>query len=100
MDRVEFGFIWFNPNCIDVLPMLSNGLPGLFFAMLPYVEQTAEGCCLTLDKYIKSQLANQLELSESRIDHVIADLVKADVLQRINRGTYRINNQLVCGRKM
>lgn len=97
---MEKSFVYMNSRCVDELPMLKQGLPGLFFAMLPYVEQTAEGCCLTLDKYVKARLANQLELSESRIDHVIADLVKADVLQRINRGTYRINNQLVCGRKM
>ena len=91
---MENTFVYINSRCVDELPMLKQGLPGLFFALMPYFAENADGYCVMVNKSRREQLASQLGISYGRVEHILTELVKSGVLSRTHTCCYQVNSSL------
>lgn len=87
-------YIKFNLNCEPELPILRHGLPGMFFALMPYFAENADGYCVMVNKPRREQLASQLGISYGRVEHILTELVKSGVLYRTHTCCYQVNSSL------
>ncbi|MGE4415509.1 MAG: replication/maintenance protein RepL [Bacteroidales bacterium] len=51
----------------------------------------ADGQVIVVNKAVKERISKELGISVSRIDNVMGDLTKGELLYRIDRGMYRVN---------
>lgn len=86
---------WYT-DCLDDVPALQNGLPGLFFALLPYIKYADAdddfgGMYVIIDKCLKMRIAAKLNISFSRVEHTIQEMTKSHILKRVCTGRYQVN---------
>lgn len=86
---------WYT-DCLDDVPALQNGLPGLFFALMPYIKYADAdddfgGMYVIIDKCLKMRIASKLNISFSRVEHTIQEMTKSNILKRVCTGRYQVN---------
>lgn len=94
MDRTEPMFMWFNLNCIDVMPILSKGLPGLFFVLMSYMLKDELGYYVIVDSYVRECASKQLDVDSNYVNQVLTELVQLGILQQFDTDCYRVSGQL------
>lgn len=83
------------------LKLYLDGLPGLrkiplycwpvllwMFRLMPYASGDVS---FEFGGPMRRKAAGELDLSETRVDHAVTDLVKAGAILRVDRGLYRFN---------
>lgn len=65
--------------------------------MANHITYTKEGQIVNLNKVTKTSIAENLGVSVKRLDRVISELKKNDVLRKIQNGVYGVN-PYICAR--
>jgi hypothetical protein len=78
---------------------LPKGYNGILFAFLKYMTysnstNTYGGQIIYFNAAMKKAIANELNVSISRINQAITDFTKGKILERMDVGTYRVNPHL------
>lgn len=60
-----------------------------------YMTYANEGSIIAVNKYILEQIAQKCQLSLVRVRHVISDLVKNQIFNRIAPNTYQVNPYVI-----
>jgi len=83
-------------DTILYLKDLPKGFNSILLAFLKYMTyaNAEDGQCIFINSAMKKRIAENLDVSVSRIDNVLSELSKGEVLTRIDRGMYRVNPHL------
>lgn len=75
---------------------LPKGYSGILYQLLRRMHYAgdADGHCIVINAAVKRRIGDELGVSTSRIDNVLSDLVKGDLLKRLDRGLYQVNPYL------
>ena len=88
---VEPNYIKLYLQDISYLNQLPKRSDSILFILLQYVNYKHE---LHINNHIKKSIAKELDCSLSNINNSITNLVKKEVLIRIDRGVYELNTYL------
>lgn len=83
-------------DTILYLKDLPKGYNSILLALLKHMTyaDSEDGQCIFINSSMKKRIASSLEISISRIDNVLSELHRGEVLTRIDRGMYRVNPHL------
>lgn len=74
---------------ISYLKRLPKGSDSIIYELLKYINYEQE---IIINSHIKKKIATALKLNEKTINNSITNLVKNEILIRIDRGVYQINS--------
>lgn len=94
--ETEPPFVKMYLDTILYLKDLPKGYNSILLAFLRHMTyaNAEDGQCVFINSAMKRRIAESLDVSISRIDNVLSELNKGEVLTRIDRGMYRVNPHL------
>jgi hypothetical protein len=72
------------------LPKSYNTVLNALLKRMSYAGDV-DGQVIVVNKAVKTRISNEIGTTVSRIENVMTDLVKGELLYRIDRGMYRVN---------
>lgn len=91
VDQAEPAFVKVYLNNINYVTNLPRGHSALMGELLQYVNYASNGQAIILNKIMKEKIADKLGISVPYLNHAMTDLIKKEILIRIERCTYQIN---------
>lgn len=86
-------------DCMAVFKGLKTGVSPFLLELLNYmtyakIEDKTGGQLITITKWHRKQIAEKLKISDSLITKNLTQLVKANILKRLDRSVYQANPQV------